>query len=78
MQYPKFIKISNTSFMELDEVSGEYTTRGWSLPLKYVTKELIIRGFMKHLNGCKLVPISKEEYLEQQGETYEHIPITRS
>ena len=66
MKLPEFITIENRSHMRLEE--DMYTTRGWDLPIKYVTKDLKIRGFMKHLNGKELTPITKEEFIRHQGE----------
>jgi len=59
---PEFIRLGSSTHMRLDKTTKEYKTRGWDLPIKYIDKNLKIRGFMKHLNGEELVPISKEDF----------------
>ena len=64
VELPEFVRIG-VSHMRLEQT--EYVTYGWELPLRCIDGNLTIKNFMRHLDGKKLTPITREEYEKDQG-----------
>ena len=69
MKYPKYITVirdgKRGSHMNLSRCGTYYETAGWSIDVIYIKTvdgKFFITGFMDHLEGCRLEPISKYIY----------------
>jgi hypothetical protein len=78
MELPKYVKLGNTAMRLIEATEhtpAHYYRDGgaWSADIKIVDGKLISDHYYEHLRGIEFIPITKEEWAEDNRGYCEHL-----